>query len=298
MFSIKKNIDKSNLSIAEITRSNPKSVHQAFKKAFSHSLGAGLTIEASIALPVFLFFFACMIHFLILISLQADIQTHIDEAARKIGKQLYALRDSQAASAAAASSFALRAAILDDSLSEKIKNSQISGGISGVHTVLSGYDDETGDLDIIVTYTYKFPYLPKGVGKLNLSQSCSCRAWIGTELKDTRADDSNEDSSDKIVYITPTGSAYHITPSCSYLDLSIRTVSASSIGSLRNHSGSRYEKCSCASSGASSYYVTDYGELYHSDLTCKGLKRTVTAVPLSDVGSRHECSKCGSNDNK
>lgn len=40
-------------------------------------------------------------------------------------------------------------------------------------------------------------------------------------------------------------------------------------------------------------YVTPYGDRFHISLTCSGLKRTIRVVPISQVGERTACSECG-----
>ena len=262
------------------------SEERAFQSA---SFRASLTIEASLALPIFLFFTVCLIHFLILISLQCDIQLHIDEAARDIGKSVYMTSDSEILSLLEGNFLVVRSKILDDDLTERLDNSRVRGGASGISAALSSYARESGILDIEISYIYDFPFLPSSIGSLQLIQKSYTRAWIGTELESAGASQSDDE---EIVYITPSGTAYHKNTSCPYLDLSIRSVSASTVSDLRNKSGGRYSRCSCVLSGATSVYVTDYGVLYHSSLTCPKLKRSVSAVAISEVGNRHACSKC------
>ena len=268
-----------------------------FERTLKTSFSASLTIEASLALPLFIFFSVCIVHFLILIYLQEDIQLHLEEAARDLSRSLY-VSSSQTSSLVQFNLITVRAKVLDNELTTRLDKSQVQSGSSGLSLLLSSYDDSSGQLDLVATYVYEFPYLPGKSAKLSFMQQCRCRAWIGLELcEDSRGASSSSASSDsdsdsQTVYITPSGTAYHLSASCNYLDLSIQTVSADSIDSLRNASGGRYTRCSCAESGAGSYYVTDYGEQYHSSLTCSDLKRTVTAVDIEDVEGRHLCPKC------
>ena len=99
---------------------------------------------------------------------------------------------------------------------------------------------------------------------------------------------------DETVYVTETGLVYHKDYHCTYLDLSIRMVQGKEISGLRNESGGRYYACEhCGGKGGGPAYITDYGDRYHSSLSCSGLKRTVYAVPLSEVIGKGACSKCG-----
>ena len=71
-------------------------------------------------------------------------------------------------------------------------------------------------------------------------------------------------------------------------------VQGKEISGLRNESGGRYYACEhCGGKGGGPAYITDYGDRYHSSLSCSGLKRTVYAVPLSEVIGKGACSKCG-----
>lgn len=262
-------------------------------RTFPSALKGSLTIEASLVLPVFLFFMTAIIHFLLLISLQSDIQLRIDEAAREIGKRAYVADESEVLSLVNGNSLTIRKQILSDELTDRINNSSIIGGVSGFHTILSSYNDNSGILDIIATYKYRFPYLPARIGTFSIMQRCYCRAWIGAPLDESTSSGAEDE---QIVYITPTGRAYHTSPSCNYLDLSIKSVLYSEVDSLRNLGGSRYGRCSCAAKVTDGkVYVTSYGILYHLDLTCSKLKRTVKAVPISQVGGRHLCPKCAGN---
>lgn len=267
------------------------------ERAFLPSFSGSLTIEASLSLPIFIFFSVCIVHFLLLIFLQADIQIHAEETARDIGKALYVAKDSETEALVIANPLTIRAKLLDEELTDRLDSSQVNGGSAGVSTLLSSFDLSSGILNVVVTYEYDFPYLPDGIGDLNFIQKCRCRAWIGRDLCESgngSDDGADHDNEKQTVYITPTGSAYHTSVSCPYLDLSIQTVSSDSMEHLRNKGGGKYGKCSCAEDHASVYYITGYGILYHSDLNCSNLKRTVQAVDISEAEGRHACPKCSS----
>ncbi|MBQ2257432.1 MAG: pilus assembly protein, partial [Lachnospiraceae bacterium] len=62
----------------------------------------------------------------------------------------------------------------------------------------------------------------------------------------------------------------------------------------RNESREIYYPCEeCGGSCGNTVYITSHGNRYHATLSCSKLKRTVLAVPISQVGGRGACSKCG-----
>ncbi len=124
-----------------------------------------------------------------------------------------------------------------------------------------------------------------------VNSKVTVRAWAGYT-----GEDFQQNESERMVYVTESGSVYHSSGECNYLSLSIHLISASSLGSERNMDGSRYEPCeSCArGSHPGSVYVTDYGRAYHYERKCQGLKRTIRMVPEKEVEGWRACSKCGS----
>ena len=98
-----------------------------------------------------------------------------------------------------------------------------------------------------------------------------------------------------MVFITASGTVYHLNRNCTYLNPSVEAVSAEEVTGLRNQSGGRYYACeSCGKAGVQGQvYITQYGDSYHSRIHCSGLKRTIYTVPLSQTDGRGRCSKCG-----
>lgn len=123
------------------------------------------------------------------------------------------------------------------------------------------------------------------------TQMASVRAWVGYTGESFQDGDK-----EAIVYMTPEGEVWHRSCECHYLSLSVRMISYAALDTERNRSGEIYAACeSCVGKNWSgtAVYITDYGSSYHSGRHCRGLKRTVMAVPWSQVRGIRSCSKCG-----
>jgi hypothetical protein len=128
-----------------------------------------------------------------------------------------------------------------------------------------------------------------------LHNTVKVHAWTGKTYSEEEAAQKAENT-EKMVYVTESGSVYHRNPGCTYLDLSINQVSGSAVSGMKNVYGQRYtacEVCSRNQSPAGSVYVTGTGTSYHNLGTCSGLKRTVRLVEQSQVSGMHACSRCG-----
>lgn len=67
---------------------------------------------------------------------------------------------------------------------------------------------------------------------------------------------------------------------------------------IRNEGGHKYYRCnSCCKKGEiyEKVYITTWGEGYHSQLDCSGLKRTIREEKLTKAQEQgyYACSKCG-----
>ncbi len=142
-----------------------------------------------------------------------------------------------------------------------------------------------------------YAYEPLG-GLVPLSRvwfhnSVKVHAWTG---KAYEAAPEDEEPAEEMVYVTDTGSVYHKSTACSYLNLSVNSVSGSAVSGLRNEEGERYSACEICSAGqppAGVVYVTGNGNRYHNLESCSGLKRTVRLVKRSSVENLAACSRCG-----
>lgn len=262
-----------------------------------------LTLEAALTVPLFLFFCAAILSFLLILDLQISVDQSLGETARSFGKRAYIYQqgeslisddpDSGLLQQTGLSPAAVKLRMLrDPGLKEKLDRSRVKGGSSGLYTFSSAYLPEKGILDLVVQYDYRVPWLPGPMGDLRFIQRMRSHVWTGELL--ASQEEGIADGDGKTVYVTPTGTVYHLSPSCSYLDLSIHEVSSGEAAFRRNASGEKYYACPlCASSNLSgSVYITDYGTNYHSSLSCSGLKRTLIEKDISEVGDMRLCSKC------
>ena len=142
-----------------------------------------------------------------------------------------------------------------------------------------------------------YSYEPFG-GLVPLPKMITCNqvkvhAWVGKTYEDTGE---NQENIENMVYISESGNVYHKNPGCSYLNVSLRQVSGSSILSMNNAHGEHYTACETCSRGqepAGVVYITGQGNRYHNLESCSGLKRTVKLVKESEVSGMGPCSRCG-----
>ncbi len=251
-----------------------------------------LTIEAAVIIPLFLLFILGISSLMIILGLQASIQTELENTARTLGQKAYYI-EKTGTEALGLNPLSVRASMFSGNLRDIVGSSSIEGGASGMSFALTTYDVDEGILDIVVTYRYKIPFLPAAIPAFNFTQRAKSHVWIGRKLD--MSGDEGEEAEKKTVFVTETGTVYHLSRDCTYLALSVRSVDRSKVSELRNKSGAKYYACPmCGWVGAgSSAYITDYGTCFHSSLSCSGLKRTIKEVDISEAGDMPACSKCG-----
>ncbi len=175
----------------------------------------------------------------------------------------------------------------------------IKHGFDGIHTYLSGFMKEDNAIDIIVSYDIRLPIMFFNIQDIPVMQRVRLRGWNGHKvaLKNESPDSTSPgEENEKMVFITETGTVYHLFRDCTYLKLSIQEVNAGQVSGLRNEAGGKYTECNLckdsAADGRQTVYITDSGDRYHYNLACSGLKRTIITIPVSQAGERNLCSRC------
>lgn len=262
----------------------PKCVHNSQYGSSSHNYflrDASLTVEASIIIPIFLIVMMSISSIIYVIYSDIRIRQAIVEEAKyramiSYDNSEYGIED-------------IKSRVMER-IGDKIANS------SFVDYEMGGIDFSESDLsnkeiiNITVNYHVKIPYDLIGSHRYHLKERIVMHTLTGyvNGLNGLA-------NGEKIVYVSETGNVYHRNINCSHIRLNIIETTASEVEILRNTEGSKYRSCSICHSSLSDdvIYITSDGARYHNTLMCSGLKRNISAVPLSQVPDRRPCSRCG-----
>ncbi|MBD5544128.1 MAG: hypothetical protein HDR01_07810 [Lachnospiraceae bacterium] len=170
-----------------------------------------------------------------------------------------------------------------------LDNSCIKNGSNGIIYSFSRIMKEDKiELAAVYQVEPKIPYI--GFKGFTMVTRCTARAFTGYD----NAGIDKKEHGEQLVYVTETGKVYHVSKNCTHLRLSISKVNYKEVGGLRNEGGEKYKPCEkCGRNPGSTVYITREGNRYHTTISCSGLKRTIDAMPISKVGNRTPCSRCG-----
>lgn len=287
--------------------------HIKFKKTH-----ASLTVETSLVLPLFLFFFISLLYFIQIITLQEILQEALTESGLSMAKTAYIYSDFQDADdaeeaddsifeegikaglqeifGAAINSIVLKHTVAGRLNTDSINSPFIVGGLDGIRFDGSSILDGNDDIDIIIRYKIRIPIRIFGLHEMNMIQRVRLRGWNGHQLPPLYTIIEEDESEETMVYIAESGKVYHLKRTCSHISLSIETIMCKPTWQ-RNDKGGKYYPCEgCCSKNEpdlGTYYITSYGDRYHKKKDCSKIKRTVKEVPLSEVGNKSPCKRCG-----
>ena len=239
---------------------------------------ASYTIEAAIVIPLMALFFVSILFFFRIMEVQYDVEKALIYAGRKTAVESSAVTSSELLLASAKGH--LIYALKDSDVVE----AYIRGGSLGIFLWSSEFSEE----EILLKASYEF-FLPIDfwdIGTIHLYSQNRFYKWNG---------DVSISQEEAWVYVTPTGTVYHSTPSCRVLDLGIREIAFTQIETERGMDGQKYYPCSrCKDMSVSNgvVYGTNYGTRYHRDISCSYLKRTIQKIKPEEVEDRLPCSFC------
>ena len=242
---------------------------------------ASFTIEAAVIFPLFAGFLVSILFFFQVMRIQQSVETSLQYTAREMAVYSYEKRIDKTAINVAAAQIMFASELSKTSCpvqyvsGKKIHLDYLTSSVAGDY------------IDLQVHYEVKLPISLFGKVKLPMVQMVKARKWTGFH------GEQETDALDGFVYVTPHGTVYHTSLDCAYLDLSIRGVGKDELEGLRNKEGSIYKKCgSCGTCDTGRVYITDYGNCYHTSLSCSGLKRTVYLIRRTEAVGYGACKKC------
>ncbi len=265
------------------------------------TVAGSVTVEAALVLPLFIFFSFMLFSVFDMISTYCRFQSALTETAAEAAVLLYAKEDSMPDKE---ESFLLVETFIREEITRKtaktLGGSVVEWDALGLHLFRSDMADESGNVRLILTYVVKPWFSIGGVGRMTMANHVTVHAWTGYEKPEEKEE---SDEEEQMVYVTKTGNAYHLYRDCTYLCSDVQPVFGEDIATQRSEDGSKYYPCEKCSKNVKAkdgevYYITPWGNRYHADSSCNALFKSVEAIPISEVGSRHLCTKCAKRENK
>ena len=276
-----------------------------------HAVGGAVTLEAALIMPLFVY---CVVNMLTLfeaVRVQGTLFSAIHQAGREIG--IYAF-DARFGAEMAAGLSGVEAGGGNGALrtganvagaayaASRVRDYMhtyggslrcVEGGADGIGFLRSGFFSDGDVIDLVADYKIRpllrvFPFtaIPSEVRYYG-------HAWTGYGIAGTQPGP-EPGHTETTVYIAKTGTVYHTSISCTYLNPSERTVDRNTVGALRNDSGGKYYPCEvCGGGNGGSVVITTHGDRFHANPDCSALARTFRPVPLSEAAAYRPCSKCG-----
>lgn len=285
-------------------------------KESNNSWKASLSVEAALVMPLFLFALLTFLYFIQLFTLQEFIQSTITKMSLNMAKTAYVYEDFDGMEEALNFDETILGTEIEINLSDfakslvdqailklyakqyldvdRINHSCIRDGFEGISFTNSEILKVDEAIDIVVRYQVFFPIKIFSFQDMEMLQRVRVRAWTGYEV--VAAYSMEEEGDVTMVYITETGSVYHKSATCSHIRLSVSAI-AGLPTTQRNENGGKYYPCEKCCDGElnpyGTYYITSDGTRYHTKRDCSKIKRNVKEIPISEVGNRPVCKRCG-----
>ncbi|WP_051208953.1 TadE family protein [Butyrivibrio sp. WCD3002] len=264
------------------------------------SPAASITVEASLVLPLFIFFFINILGAFDILRLQCDMEAALHQTGSQIMEQAaYAdmLTGNEKSKGASYAEGALTSGLAAKKVKaylgeDYLKNSCIRGGAGGISFLQTAFRSDGDIIDIVASYKVHPLIGIAGFTDFTVESRFYGHAFTGYDPTGGHGND--ESKKEEYVYITENGSVYHRNINCSHLKVSVQSCPKSNIGNKRSSDGSKYYPCEyCGKKAGGTVYITNYGNRYHSTNKCSAINRNVKTVPLSEVGGRRACKECG-----
>lgn len=299
----------------------PKSNHLAMSiketslfTFLKQKLSAGMTVEAAIVLPLFLFFFLNLSCALEMIRLQGNLELALWETGSKLSVYGHILStglpkkeqggntenggDREAQNAIleelgdiAFSYLYVKNAVIQYAGKEYLEQSPLTHGGNSLQFLESEIFTEGDCFEIVMTYEVSTWMEIPGIHPFRMWNRYYGHIWNGYEIPGT---DGAGKPAGETVYVAANGTVYHKNENCTHLQLTVSEVDIGQVGNKRNGSGGKYTLCEKCGKGIQpdTVFIGAEGDRFHYDRGCSGLKRTYFSILLTDAGEYRPCSRC------
>ncbi len=244
-----------------------------------------VTMEAAMLLPVVIGFCLLWIRLFSLMSFQLELQYAMMNGVAKMSTFLAYLEEPmEDGQWTGYLSYGLAPVILNQVEDRYWEEKIVENGRFGVNCFIHEHEKA---LEVSCRYRMKFPLLPD-LFSISTRQVAYQKYFDGDSV--------HENGEEEYVYITEKGTVYHVQRNCSSIKRSIRYCLKEELSEKRNQDGAIYYACEvCGKQKSDGYYITDYGERYHTTLQCPNTQRKVYLIRRHLVGERTLCRTCGGN---
>ncbi len=265
---------------------------------------ASLTLEAALALSLFVFAVVCMILPMQIMNTERKIQAALEAVGEDYSRYAYLqemLEKGAAADIPGAGEFAksfcsyLAPGAAEGYAQLMVMQHLDTNAVKHVRMLRSAILEDGETFDLILDYEVQMPFPVLGIGRIGRTARCRRRAWIGTPGKDGGIGGDETDLDDEVVYVGKYSTRYHKNRSCHYLDNNLVPVAYEQVAGMRNESGGKYYGCRVCGRNAgagSTVYIMPSGTSYHTTKNCTAINAYVRAVRLSEVVHLGACSYC------
>lgn len=297
-------IYQKNKSVTLQVRIARKHVKGGKKRAFSlisQDKKGSMTIEAALALPLFLFAMVMLMTLFSVMNRQRQVQAALESVCEDISKFAYAAYEIERGEMKIKPpgeefySFfeegRVERAAMEAYAQIKLRGKLKETEISGLSLRESSFMEDGEMIHIRAAYEIKLPFPLFRMSNIAMVSSSSRRAWIGRDggwLKE-----SGEEAEEDIVYVGKGGSRYHKSRTCHYIYNQLTGVSKSEIDRYRNTDGGKYHPCArCGNTESQTVYIMPSGSSFHSTASCSAIASYVRAVKKSEAAHLGACSYC------
>ncbi len=263
---------------------------------------ASMTLEASVALPLFIFFFLNIMSAIIMIQIQCELEAELHQTGNEIALRAFDLSEGERLLGESndagfgimekSGMIVYAASKIKSDMKEKLSGSPVMDGAESLDFLSSGIMQDGDIIDIVVRYKIHPVVSLIGFDGFTAESRYYGHAWTGYDVSGNANTDGQ---AEEMVYVTEHGEVYHKDIDCKYLRTSVRSVSFANLKQERNADRKKYYPCEYCGENvhAGNVFVTNYGEKYHGSIDCPGLKRKIYTISILEVGGRSPCSGCG-----